>query len=109
MATLYQILTDPNTGLGIPCVYSHFRKEDGTLPSSPPYVAYLGSGQDDFAADNTYHWKRNRYQIEYYFKNKDEAQEAVIEKLLLDNGFLYDKSEDVYIEDEGVFVIYYIV
>ena len=107
MATLYEILSDPNTGAGIPCVYSHFRKEDGTLPDSPPYIAYIGAGQFDFAADNTYHWNRNQYQIEYYFTRKDETQEAAIEKLLLDNGFLYDKSEDVYIESEGVFVIYY--
>lgn len=107
MKTLYEILTDPQTGLDIPCVYSHFRKEDGTLPSAPPYVAYIGAGQADFEADNTYYWNRNNYQIEYYFTEKNEAQEAVIEELLLDNGFLYDKSEDIYIEDEGVFVIYY--
>lgn len=105
--TLYEILTDPQTGLNIPCVYSHFRDEDCTIPDGPPYVAYIGSGQDEFAADNTYYWKRNRYQIEYYFKTKDEAQEAVIENVLLSNGFLYDKSEDVFIEDESVFVIYY--
>ena len=107
MKTLYEILTDPESGLDIPCVYSHFTKEDGTLPAGPPYVAYIGGGQTDFAADNTYHWTRNNYQIEYYFTNKDEQQEAAIEKLLLDNGFLYDKSEDVYIENEDVFVIYY--
>ena len=35
--------------------------------------------------------------------------EARIEALLLENGYLYDKSEDVYIEDEGVFVIYYTI
>lgn len=105
--TLYEILTDAQSGLNIPCVYAHFSDDEGTLPISPPYIAYLGAGQDDFAADNTYIWKRNRYQIEYYFTEKDETQEAAIEKLLLDNGFLYDKSEDVYIESEGVFVIYY--
>ena len=37
------------------------------------------------------------------------GNEAAIEKVLLDNGLLYDKSEDVFIEDEGVFVIYYTV
>lgn len=105
MRTIYQILTDPETGLGIPCVYSHFRGKD--LPASPPYIAYVGAGQNDFAADNTYHWRKNQYQIEYYFTEKDETIEAEIEQLLLDNGFLYDKSEDLFIESEGVFVIYY--
>lgn len=105
--TLFEILTDPQTGLGIPCAYSHFR--DDEVPEAPPYLVYMGDGQDTFEADNTYYWTRNRYQIEYYFTIKDEDQEAAIEKLLLDNGYLYDKTEDVYIEDQGVFVIYYYV
>lgn len=105
--TIYQILTDPNTGLGLPCAYSHFR--DDEVPSEPPYLVYMGNGQDNFRADNTYYKSENTYRIEYYFKEKDEAIEAQIEALLLDNGYLYDKSEDVYIEDEGVFVIYYTV
>ena len=103
--TLVAILTNPETGLGIPCAYSHFR--DDEVPEAPPYLVYMGDGQDTFEADNTYYWTRNRYQIEYYFTTKDEDQEAAIEKLLLDNGYLYDKTEDVYIEDQGVFVIYY--
>lgn len=103
--TLYEILTDDETGVNIPVVYSHFTETDS--PKAPPYIAYIGSGQDYFEADNTYYWNRNRYQLEYYFTKKNEAQEAAIEKVLLDNGFLYEKSEDVYIESEGVFVIYY--
>lgn len=105
--TLFEILTNPQTGLGIPCAYSHFRDDD--VPEAPPYLVYIGNGQDRFEADNSYYWSRNRYQIEYYFTEKDESQEAAIEKLLLDNGYLYDKSEDVYIEEQGVFVIYYYV
>ena len=103
--TLFEILTNPETGLGIPCAYSHFR--DDEVPEAPPYLVYIGNGQDNLDADNTFYWRRNRYQIEYYFTIKDEDQEAAIEKLLLDNGYLYDKTEDVYIEDQGVFVIYY--
>lgn len=109
MATIYEILTDPQTGLKIPCAYSHFRNEIGSVPETPPYVVYIGAGQTDFSADNTYTWTRNNYQIEYYFTEKNEAQETKIEKLLLDNGFQYDKSEDVFIDDENVFVIYYTI
>ena len=103
--TLYEILTDAQTGIGIPCVYGSFKKKGA--PKSPPYIAYLGDGQDAFEADNTYYYSRNRYQIEYYFTEKDEDLEAALEQLLVDNGYLYEKSEDVYIESEGVFVIYY--
>ena len=105
--TLFEILTDSQTGLGIPCAYSHFR--DDEVPESPPYIVYIGNGQDNFKADDTYYFSQNRYQIEYYFTEKDESKEAQIEKLLLDNGYHYTKSEDVYIEDQGVFLIYYYV
>ena len=98
--TIYQILQST----GLPCAYSHFKTQQ-----EPPYLVYLGSGQDVLEADNTHYWKNNRYQIEYYFTEKNETNEAAIEEVLLDNGLLYDKSEDVYIEDEGVFVIYYTV
>ena len=98
--TIYQVLQST----GLPCAYSHFK-----TPQEPPYLVYLGNGQDVLGADNTHYWKDNRYQIEYYFTEKNETNEAAIEEVLLDNGLLYDKSEDVFIEDEGVFVIYYTV
>ena len=89
---------------GLPCVYSHFKKSQ-----TPPYIVYIGNGQDTFQADNTHYWKNNRYQVEYYFTTKNESNEASIENALLGAGFLYEKSEDIYIEDEEVFVIYYYI
>ena len=98
--TIYQTLQ--NTGL--PCAYARFK-----TPQSPPYLVYIGNGQDVFDADNTHYWRNNRYQVEYYFTTKNEQNEAAIENALLGNGYLYDKSEDVYIEEEDVFVIYYYI
>jgi len=98
--TIYQILQST----GLPCAYSHFKK-----PQNPPYIVYIGNGQETFEADNTHYWKQNTYQVEYYFTTKNESNEEAIETALLDNGFLYEKSEDIYIEDEGVFVIYYYI
>lgn len=91
-------------GLQLPVAYSHFRTDQ-----KPPYLVYTGNGQDTFQGDNTHYWRQNRYQIEYYFTTKDETIEADIEDALLSAGYLYDKSEDIYIEDEDVFVIYYYV
>lgn len=96
--TIFQVLQST----GLPCAYSHFKKKQ-----SPPYIVYIGNGQDVFEADNTHYWKQNTYQVEYYFTTKNEQNEASIENALLEAGYLYDKSEDNYIEDEGVFVIYY--
>lgn len=109
--TLFELLTDESeTGLEIPVVYSHFDNKQGTPDHiSPPYLTYIGNGQSAFAADNTFVWTENRYQVEYYFTKKDESLEAEIEKVFTDHGFLYEKSEDVYIEEEGVFVIYYYI
>ena len=101
--TLYEILQTT----GIPCVYSHFR--DKNKPVQPPYIAYIGQGQNTFDADNTHYYRENSYQIEYYFTTKNETLETAIEDKLLNNGFLYEKSEDVFIEEEGVFVIYYTI
>lgn len=101
--TLFEILN--NSGLNIPVAYSHFT--DRNVPKAPPYLVYIGAGQDTFKADNGFYYTRNRYQIEYYFTKKDESTETAIESVLLSNGFLYEKSDDAYIESEGVFVIYY--
>lgn len=98
--TIFQTLQST----GLPCAYSHFKKTQ-----SPPYIVYIGNGQETFQADNTHYYKQNSYQVEYYFTTKNESNEEAIETALVDNGFLYEKSEDVYIEDEGVFVIYYSV
>ena len=98
--TIYQTLQST----GLPCAYAHFKK-----PQSPPYIVYIGNGQDTFNADDTHYWTHNKYQVEYYYTQKNESNEGAIEQALLDNGFLYEKSEDVYIEEEDVFVIYYYI
>ena len=91
-------------GTHLPCAYSHFKTNQ-----TPPYIVYIGNGQDNLDADNTHYWRNNRYQVEYYFTTKNESSEASIEDALLAAGYLYEKSEDVYIEDQNVFVIYYYI
>ena len=86
---------------GIPVAYGVFKNAP-----KPPFVVYLGAGQKSLSDDTKYH-KANKYRLEYYFKTKNEEKEETIEKLLLDGGFLYEKSEDVYIESEDLYVIYY--
>ena len=71
------------------------------------YVIIKGNGQDAIEADDTYFWRENLIQLEYYYSLKNEAQETEFEDKLLENGFLYTKSEDVFIEEEGVYIIYY--
>ena len=89
---------------GLPCAYSHFK-----TAQEPPYIVYIGRGQDVLEADNTHYWRENKYQVEYYYKTKNEQNETDIENALLNAGFVYEKSEDIFIEDENVNVIYYYV
>ena len=96
--TIYQTLQST----GLPCAYSHFKKAQ-----EPPYIVYIGSGQNYMDADNTHYYRQNTYQVEYYFTAKNETNEASIENALLGAGYNYTKSEDVYIQEEDVFVIYY--
>lgn len=85
-----------------PVAYGYHSKEQEL-----PYFCVVGAGQDYFEADTTYYVTKDRTQIEYYFKKKDPALEFRIESLLLQNGYRYEKSEDIYMEDEDVFLIYY--
>lgn len=88
----------------IPVAYGRFR-----TAQTPPFIVYIGSGQRNMSADDTFFHSTNGYQIEYYYTNKNEANEKAIEQVLLADGYLYDKSEDTYIESEDLFVIYYTV
>lgn len=89
---------------GLPCAYSHFKK-----PQEPPYIVYIGSGQNQMRADDTRYWHENTYQVEYYFTQKNEANEETIEAALIADGYLFEKSEDVYSEEDDVFLIYYYI
>lgn len=97
-------IIDLLTELGIPAAYGKFDK-----PQPAPFAVYLGAGQERFFGDNTIVAKANDYTIEYYFTKKDAAKEDELETALLDNDFIYEKSEDVYIDDDDIFVIYYTV
>lgn len=98
--TIYDVLKTTK----LPVVYSHFK----TRPT-PPYLVYSGSGQHQLSADNTYIWRENEYEVEYYFMEKNEANEKSIEDALLTNGYQYEKSEDLYIDELNLYMIYYYV
>lgn len=75
--------------------------------ASYPFLIYSGSGQNIVYAENTIAYKENFYQVEYYFRQKNEAEEKKFEDYLTSQGVSYSKSADVYIESEELYVIYY--
>ena len=100
--SLSEVFADIKASHGIDAVYSHFKNGHAL-----PYLAYIGTGQTQLRADGTAYWSANTYQVEFYFQKKDEALEAAVEAAFLDGGWGYSKSDDVYLEDEGVFFIIY--
>ena len=95
---IFEILQE----MEIPVAYGHFNSGQ-----KPPFMVYMGAGQNTFSTDDVWTFRRNEYRIEYYFTKKDEELEDELEELLLENGYNYTKSEDVFINEEDVFVIYY--
>lgn len=98
--TILQVLQST----GLPVAYSHFR-----TAQQPPFLVYIGNGQSNFSADNTFYHSANEYRIEYYFEKKNEQNEQAIETALLSNGYQYEKSEDTYITEQNLYVLYYYI
>lgn len=75
----------------------------------PPFIVYMGQSPDIFYADNQSYVQNKSYRIEYYFKDKNEELEEELEELLSSDGWIYDKSDDIYISSEHIFTIYYYI
>lgn len=98
--TFFEILKKTD----LPVEYGSKRKT-----TAPPYLVYRGGGQDHFEADDTVYWRKDTYVVEYYFAKKSITTEELIEETLLKYGYIFEKSEDITIDDEGIYMIYYYV
>lgn len=89
----------------LPYAYHHFDEEQQrTL--KPPYVRWYFNGIDDLYADNINFQRVQELRIELYTDFKDFEREAVIEGVLAENGWAYDKI-DSYLDSEKVYVTTY--
>ena len=97
---IYEVLK----GLELPVAYGLFREK-----VEPPFIVYMGEGQNQFKADDKRYHHYNTYRVEYYFKYKDESMEEDIEAAFDSAKYPFEKSEDIYLDEEDVFVIYYYI
>lgn len=88
---------------GLPYAYDHFA--EGESPE-PPFVVYLYPKSDNFAADGTVYFKKDRLHVELYTDSKDLALEQKIEDVLDAHGIFYNKSE-VWIQSERLYEVLY--
>lgn len=96
---MYKILKD---NLSIPVAYGQFNN-----PVVPPFVVYLYSSPEVMAADNMNYYVNDTFTIEYYFNKKDREKEREIENLLNSNELIWSKTEDIWIDEEKIYVVYY--
>lgn len=92
--------------LKVPVAYGRFKRKQEF-----PFLIMIGAGSTFFSADNNsiFHGEYE-YRVELYFQNKDESLEEAIENALATNEFIIlDKSEDIYIDKEDCFEVYYTV
>lgn len=87
--------------VGIDYAYDHFTDDtDHQLP----FICFLYSNSDDFAADNTNYQRIRTLDIELYTENKDFALEETVERVLNTNGFVYSREES-WIDSEQMYMV----
>lgn len=90
--------------LDIPVAYDHF---DSDKNISLPFMVYREQIPDTFRADDiTYHQFFN-YEIEIATEKKDIQLERNIEGLLTNNKIPYDKSDEIWDNEEKIYHIFY--
>ena len=89
--------------IGLPFAYDHFA--EGENPN-PPFICYLTSGSDNFAADGKVYYKFNEFHLELYTDKKDPKLELKVEDALDEAEIFYDKSE-TRIESEKLYEVLY--
>lgn len=88
---------------GIPFAYDHFA--EGESPD-PPFICYLLTGSDNFAADGRVYYKIDQVRIELYTDSKDLAVEQLLEDVLDAHEIFYNKSE-TWIDSEKLYEVLY--
>lgn len=65
-----------------------------------PYIIIWGLTPTQLAADNKVWHSADNYRLEYYSRYKDFAAENVIQGVLNDLGIYWEKSDDIYLDDQ---------
>lgn len=90
--------------INLPAAYMRF----GGV-THPPYLIYYASGADNYMADDSVYYSEYKYTIEYYFTIKSRENEQEIESILNKNEVVWEKSEDIYIDSEEMYLIRYYI
>lgn len=71
-----------------------------------PFICYLATDTDNFAADNKVYHVIQNVDVELYTALKDEAAEGLLEEKFAEAGLVWEKTED-YLDDEDCYEVLY--
>lgn len=83
----------------LPCSFDHFK-----TPQPLPYLIYLVTDNNEFAADNSNYHTDPVIQVELYTEVKNQTLEETVEDVL--SGFFYTKDEGN-LSDEQMYLVTY--
>lgn len=88
--------------LNIPVAYNSF-----ATATTPPFIAYRETSPETFKADGKTYYRPYEFEIELVTTFKDVALEKTIEELLNTNNIPYNKSDEVWDDDEKIYHNFY--
>lgn len=91
-------------GIGLPYAYDHFTEAEA--PGGPPFICFLFTDSDNFAADDAVYQKILTLAIELYTDAKDPALEGRVEAAL-DDAELFYETHETRIDSENMYEVIY--
>ena len=73
-----------------------------------PFLCYVETGTDNFAADNVSYYATKEINVELYTQDKDPTTEQLVESALTAAGVFWTKTAE-YLEDEKCWMITYAI
>lgn len=98
---LYKEIKDTTN---LPVAYHHFDTEP-----TIPFIIYIETERDRFKADNIIYSKERRFRVELYFEEKDYNIEEKLEQAFENINLIWEDEEDIYIEEEGLYMKNYYI
>lgn len=88
----------------MPVAYMKFKEKQKL-----PYIVYYSNGSNNFMAEDIVYYNKYNYTIEYYYDKKKTSVEKEIENIFNENEVLWEKTEDIYVSSENIYLIKYFI
>lgn len=104
MITKQQLYQGLKGTSGLPVAYHHFDN-----PPTIPFIVYMEVQKDRYVADNSVYFKKAKYRIELYYEVINDELIEKIESYLDSKELVWADGEEVYIEEEKLYMRSYYI